>query len=148
MDRVDVADATGLLVLGEGHVVAVVGVDLQLIARDGGGVLAPMDLGRVLRFVLVLCVEDDWSIVLAEVDGILAAFDDRHERFLVDGDEYGVGSGAYSVDHSIGVEYAVLVVGVFDLASLRIADGVLRTVDDLSVGDVAVADVGEVGGRR
>ena len=91
MDRVDVADATRLLVLGEGHVVTVVSGDLKLVARDGGSVLAPIDLGLVLRFVIVLRMEDDRRIVLAEVDGILATLNDRHDWLFVNGDEDSVG---------------------------------------------------------
>ena len=148
MDGVDIAGTLRLLVLDEGHIVAVVSGDLKFIACDFGSIFTPMNFGRVLRLVVVLRMEDDRGIVLAEVDGILAILDDWLGRFLVDGDVYRIGSGAYSVDYGVGVEHAVLVVGVLYLAGLRIADGGLRTVDDLSVGDVAVADVGEVGGRR
>ena len=148
MDRVDVADATGLLVLGEGHVVAVVGVDLKLVARDGGGVLAPVDLGLVLRFVLVFRMEDDWSIVLAEVDGIFAALDDRHERLLVDGDEDGVGSGAYVVRirHGVGVEHAVLVIDVCQLVRFSLAEEGGRSVEDSAVLELQSFRVCEMGG--
>ena len=147
MDRVDVADATGLLVLGKGHVVAVVGVDLKLVASDGGGVLAPVDLGLVLRFVLVLRVEDDWSIVLAEVDGVFATFDDRHNRLFVDGDEDRVGSGTYVVRirHGVGVEHAVLVVDVCQLVRLGLAEEGSRSVEDSAILVLESCRVGEVG---
>ena len=148
MDRVDVADATGLLVLGEGHVVAVVGVDLKLVARDGGGVLAPVDLGLVLRFVLVFRMEDDWSIVLAEVDGVFATFDDRHNRLFVDGDEDRVGSGTYVVRicHGVGVEHAVLVCDICQLVRFSLADEGGRSVEDSAVLELQSCRIGEVGG--
>ena len=93
-------------------------------------------------------MEDDRSIVLTEVDGILATLNDRHDRLLVDGDEYGVGSGAYVVRvcHGVGVEHAVLVVNVCQLVRFGLAEECGRPVEDSAVLELQSCSVGEVCG--